>query len=279
MLAPLDNEVVFKKAFTDRSILKALVKDIIGIDFKPGKIETEKQFLRNPGNIDQKYDIYCESVDHRIVVELQRVEYDYHFDRFLYYHNMAIAELQESCKKYKLEKTIYTIVFLVQGFTDSLTKEGEPITDSVLISKANPTNLQGKEVNIYGHSLIFLNSFYTNTDYNIPAKYKDWLTLIRESIENKENYKVNEKKKAIKKVTKLINEKNLKPEERRKMKIAEETKAKEKIRIEQLKKRDEIIKEQDKELKDNKKAIEDKDKALEDNAKQIAELMEQLKNN
>ncbi len=54
MLAPLDNEVVFKKAFTEQEVLIALVKDIIGIDFNPGQIETEKQFLENPGNIDQK---------------------------------------------------------------------------------------------------------------------------------------------------------------------------------------------------------------------------------
>lgn len=56
MLAPLDNEVVFKKAFKEPDVLSALVKDIVGIDFETDKVETEKQFLKNPGNIDQKYD-------------------------------------------------------------------------------------------------------------------------------------------------------------------------------------------------------------------------------
>jgi len=30
MLARLDNEVFFKKAFTDRTVFKAFVKDIVG---------------------------------------------------------------------------------------------------------------------------------------------------------------------------------------------------------------------------------------------------------
>ncbi len=281
MLAPLDNEVVFKKAFTEREVLIALVKDIVGIDFNPGKIETEKQFLKNPGNIDQRYDVYAESVDHRVVVELQRVEYDYHFDRFLYYHNMAISELQESCRKYKLDKTVYTIVFLVQGYAKNLSKNGEPVEDSVLISDANPRNLKGKIIELFGHKLIFLNSFYKDDD--VPSEYKDWLELIYESINHREDYHVNEKKSAIKKVTQLIEIEKMSPNERRKMKIAEETKAKEKVRIEELNEAKVELGNQAKEL-DNKakviknkdKVIENKDKELENQAKEIAELKAKL---
>ncbi len=272
MLAPLDNEVVFKKAFTEREVLISLVKDIIGIDFNPGKIETEKQFLKNPGNIDQKYDIYAESVDHRVIVELQRVEYDYHFDRFLYYHNMAIAELQESFKKYKLHKTVYTIVFLVRGYEKNLSKTGEPIEDSVLISDVNPRNLKGKVVDIYGHKLIFLNSFYKDDD--VPAEYKDWLQLINESINNTENYHVNENKSAIKKVTQLIEFENMTGEERRIMKIAEETKALEKIRMEQLKEVKEDLQEV-KERAEKEKERAEKEKERAEKEKERAEKAEQ----
>ena len=269
MLAPLDNEIVFKKAFTERDVLIALVKDIIGIDFNPGKIHTEKQFLDNPGNIKQKYDIYTESVDHRVVVELQRVEYDYHFDRFLYYHNMAIAELQENCRKYKLEKIVYTIVFLVQGYAKNLSKNGEPVEDSVLISQANPRNLNGDEVDLYGHKLIFLNSFYKDDD--VPSEYKDWLNLIYESINNKKDFNVNEKKDAIKKVINLIDFEKMTPEERRKMKIVEETKAKEKIRIEELREVKEELADKDKKLADKDKKLADKDKKLADKDKRLAD--------
>ncbi len=244
MLAPLDNEVVFKKAFTERDVLIGLVKDIIGIDFNPGKIETEKEFLKNPGNVEQKYDIYAESVDHRVVVELQRVEYDYHFDRFLYYHNMAIAEFQENCNKYKIDKTVYTIVFLTRGYKKKLAKNGEPIKDSVLISDVNPKSLKGKIYNVYGHKLIFLNSFYKNDD--VPQKYKDWLKLVDESINNQEDYNVNENKKAIKKVCSLIDYKNISSSERREMKVAEEKKDLQKIeREEMLEEREEMLEEID----------------------------------
>jgi hypothetical protein len=44
MLANLDNEVIFKKAFTDTIVFKAFVKDILGIDIEVGKIETENKF-------------------------------------------------------------------------------------------------------------------------------------------------------------------------------------------------------------------------------------------
>ena len=227
MLAPLDNEIVFKKAFTEREVLIAFVKDIVGIDFNPGKIETEKEFFQNSGNIQQKYDVYAESVDHRVIVELQRVEYDYHFDRFLYYHNSAITQLQKGHKEYKLDKTVYTIIFLTQGYEKNLSKDGRPITDSVLISDTNPRNLNGKVVNIFGHKLIFLNSFYQ--DKNLPSNYKDWLELMSESINNADNYHVNENKKAIQKVIDIIDYENISPEDRRLMKVAASKKAYEKI--------------------------------------------------
>ena len=41
-IARLDNEVFFKKAFTDKIVFKAFVKDIVGIDVDPDTIETEK---------------------------------------------------------------------------------------------------------------------------------------------------------------------------------------------------------------------------------------------
>ena len=54
MLARLDNEVFFKKAFTDKIVFKAFVKDIIGIEVEPEKIETEKSFNPKVGNINFK---------------------------------------------------------------------------------------------------------------------------------------------------------------------------------------------------------------------------------
>jgi hypothetical protein len=96
VLARLDNEVFFKKAFTDKIVLKAFVKDIVGIEVEPNTIETEKAFQPKMGNIAFRYDIFAEDLTRRIVVEIQKVDYDHNFDRFLHYHLQAITEQQRS---------------------------------------------------------------------------------------------------------------------------------------------------------------------------------------
>jgi len=216
-LSRLDNEVIFKKAFTDKLVFTQFVKDVIGIDIKVGKIETEKRFKPKIAYIDFAYDIFAESTDERVIVEIQRVNYDYDFDRFLHYHTMAIAELQRSASDYKIKPTVYTIVVLTaQGTIED--KDGEEVSDDVLISDVNPRNRKGKVINFYGHQLIFLNPNFKNDD--TPPRLKDWFDLIKESIDNPEHPKINMKNKAIKKVVKLIEDDNLTPEERRAAKIA-----------------------------------------------------------
>ena len=72
-LSRLDNEVYFKKAFTDKIVFKAFVKDILGIDVEPDAIETEKSFEPKLGNINFRYDIFAEDTKKRIVIEIQKV--------------------------------------------------------------------------------------------------------------------------------------------------------------------------------------------------------------
>ena len=100
MLGSLDNEVIFKKAFTDPIVFEAFVKDILGIEMKVGTIETEKKFTPQIGYVDFKIDVFAESEDKRTAVELQRAQYDYNFDRFMHYLQMLVAEQQKSSKKY-----------------------------------------------------------------------------------------------------------------------------------------------------------------------------------
>jgi len=216
-LSRLDNEVFFKKAFTDKFVFTQFVKDVIGIDIKVGNIETEKRFKPKMAYIDFAYDIFAESKDERVIVEIQRVNYDYSFDRFLHYHHMAIAELQRSAKGYHIKPTVYTIVVLTAS--DIIEdKDGEIVEEDILISDVNPHNLKGENFNFYGHQLIFLNPNFKND--KTPPRIKDWLDLIWESIENPENPKINLKNKAIKKAAKLIADDNLTPEERRAAKIS-----------------------------------------------------------
>ncbi len=221
MLAPLDNEVIFKKAFTNPVVLSGFVKDMVGIDFDPGVIETEKSFFPKVGNVDTRYDVFAESKDHRVVVELQRVEYDYHFDRFLHYHNSAIIEMQKSHKDYGIEKTVYTFIFLTAPYTTTLDRKGSPIQESVLISAADPRDLHDNVVELFGHKLIFLNSFYDNA--LTPEKYRDWLNLVSESIQHPNNYQINRKKESIQQAEQLILMEHLDGEEVRLMKVAEGT--------------------------------------------------------
>jgi hypothetical protein len=209
-LARLDNEVFFKKAFTDEIVFKAFVKDIVGIEIDPDKIETEKAFQPKLGSINFKYDIFAEDSKKRIVIEIQKVEYDHNFDRFLHYHLQAITEQQRSSEDYTVEKTVYTIVVMTAPYKIN-SKTREFYRDEVLISNLNPKNLKGIERKIFNHELIYLNPNYRASD--TPNNYRDWLDLIYESIHNPENPKINIQNEGVKRATELMNYDNISPEE------------------------------------------------------------------
>jgi hypothetical protein len=218
MLGSLDNEVVFKKAFTDKFVFEHFVKDITGLVIDVNKIETNKKFPEKIGLIDFEYDIFAESKDKRFVVEIQKIEYDHNFDRFLHYFLSAIIEQQKNSKKYSINRTVYTIVILTAPYTLK-TKDGDRIQDAVLLSKLNPRTLEGIERNIFPHQLFFLNHNYNNKD--LPKEMMDWLTLMNESINNPEKPKINKKNEGIKKASELISYENLTPAERTAIKQAE----------------------------------------------------------
>jgi len=152
-LGSLDNEVIFKKAFTNITVFKAFVKDILGIDVEVDKIETEKKFDPKIGYIDFELDIFAETIDKRVVIEIQRVEYDHHFDRFLHYFLMLIAEQQRKAREYKIDQTVYVIVVLTTPYSIS-EKNGNPIKDEVLLLNINPQTLKGEVRNLYGHQFV-----------------------------------------------------------------------------------------------------------------------------
>ncbi|MGE5342959.1 MAG: PD-(D/E)XK nuclease family transposase [Candidatus Omnitrophota bacterium] len=222
MLTSLESETIFREAFTDKAVFMRFVKDILDIDFVVDKIETEKKFELKDSDKSVSYDIFAESVDHRVVVEIKRVDYDSNFDRFLHYHMMAIAELQRSSSEYRIEKTVYTIVVITAPYKIEQ-KTGLPVLDEVLISSVDPRNLQDKVVNLYGHKLVFLNSHYVTKD--TPQKYRDWLELVYQSAHNPNDFKVNLENEGIRKVIELIDYDNLSPELRTQMKIDNQRRA------------------------------------------------------
>ncbi|MEM7183214.1 MAG: PD-(D/E)XK nuclease family transposase [Spirochaetota bacterium] len=259
MLTPLDNEAIFKIAFTDIEVLTGFVKDIVGIDIEVEKIETEKGFFPRVGNIDFKYDIFAESTDHRVIVELQRVEYDYHFDRFLHYHYMAVSELQRKAEAYQIEQEVYTIALLTRPYR-ALDKEGKIIKDEVLISQADPVNLKNDIVPIYGHKLIFLNPHHRSEE--TPSNYKDWLDLFYESIHNRENYQLNPVNAAVQKAASLINYDQLSPEQIREMKDKESKRLNYARMEEDLKQKEEDLKQKEEDLKQKEEDLKQRDEDL-----------------
>ena len=216
MLGNLDNEIIFKKAFTDKIVFKAFVRDILGIEIEVDKIETEKQFKPKIGNIDFnsngcRLDIFAESVDKRIIVEIQRVEYDHNFDRFLHYFLMAITEQQRRSKEYGINQTVYLIVVLTAPYK-IVEKNGKPILDEVLLLKLNPRILKDEERELFGHQFVCLNPNHPEKD--TPKKpIRDWLDLIYQSIYNSGRPVINLQNEGIRRAAELIEIDNISPEE------------------------------------------------------------------
>ena len=136
MLAPLDNEIIFKKAFTDKEVFHYFIKDLFNIDIVVDKIETEKKFTPPISPIDFELDIYAESTDHHFIIEIQRIDYNYNFDRFLYYFLTLIINQQKKANDYKFKQKVLGVVVFTRPFRIS-DRDGIPIRDNVLIMKFN----------------------------------------------------------------------------------------------------------------------------------------------
>jgi hypothetical protein len=173
------------------------------------------------GYVDFELDIFAESVDKRVCIEIQRVAYDHHFDRFLHYFLMLIAEQQKSSKVYGIDRTVYVIVVLTAPYKIS-EKNGKPVLDEVLLLKLNPQTLQGEVRELYGHQFVCLNPNHPNTE--TPKQIRDWLDLIYQFIHSPERPVLNTENEGIRKVVELSSFENLTPEERAKAKNKEEAK-------------------------------------------------------
>jgi PD-(D/E)XK nuclease family transposase len=156
-------------------------------------------------------DIYAESIDKRVCIEIQRVEYDHHFDRFLGYFLMVIAEQQKTSREYGIEQTVYMIVVLTTKYTIN-EKNGKAVKDEFLLIDFNPRTIRGEVRDLYGHQFVCLNP--NHPDKDTPQKVRDWLELIYQSMHNPQDPVLNIENEGIKKATELISFENLTPEER-----------------------------------------------------------------
>ena len=223
MLAPLDNGTIFKKAFTDKEVFQQFVKDLFNVDILVDKIETEKKFEPPISPINFELDIYAESSDHQFIIEIQKIDYDYNFDRFLHYFLTLIANQQKKSSDYKFTQRVLGVVVFARPYRFDQ-KDGQPVRDSVLTFDFNPRNLKGELVNLYEHNMIFLNSSKKYRNIETPQNYQDWLDLLYASMKSPVNYTLNINNKGIAKVINIIDFENLDPETLRKMKEDESRK-------------------------------------------------------
>ena len=222
MLTNLDNEVIFKKAFTDAIVFRAFVHDVLGLDIEFDKIETEKQFSPKIGNIAFKLDIFAQSKDKRVIVELQRVQYDHNFDRFLHYFLAAILELQKSATDYGIQQTVYMIVIMTAPYK-VVDKTGKPVRDEMLLMELNPRTVMGEERKLYSHQFVCLNP--NHPEPNTPQSVRDWLDLIYQSIHSPDRPTLNQSNAGVRRAAELISVDGLSPEEFESMKNENAAKA------------------------------------------------------
>jgi hypothetical protein len=199
-----------KRHSTDKVVFQCFVKDILGIDVQIGKIETEKRFNPKIGNIDFELDIYAESIDKRICIELQKVQYDYTFDRFLHYFVMLIAGQQQSAKEYSINQTVYQILVMTLPYTLK-DLNGRTLTDEMLITNFTTRNPAKVERLLYRHSFVTLNP--NHRDPNTPKAVKDWMDFIYESMHNPDNPSINLQNMGIKRAAALIDVTKLTPKQ------------------------------------------------------------------
>ena len=210
MLGSLDNEVIFKKAFTDKIVFEAFVKDVLGLEVNVGIIETEKKFSPPIGYVDFELDIFAETVDKRTVIELQRAQYDYNFDRFMHYLQMLVSEQQRKASEYKVKQTVYLIVIMTLPYKfNDLT--GLAVKEEVILTKFCSKNLNGKEIPIYAHQMVCLNPNHPEPD--TPQALRDWLDLFYQSIHSPERPSINLNNSAIKRAADLIDFTKLTPQQ------------------------------------------------------------------
>jgi len=224
MLAPLDNETIFKKVFTDPLVFQEFIKSIFDIDVTVSNIETEKRFTPPIAHKDFKLDIYAETDDHRFVIEIQKIDYDYNFNRFLGNFLALLIDQQARGANYDIPQTVLGVVVLTSPYKrNQLT--GDPVKESVMSIDFDPRNWEDERIKLWEHRLVFLNPNPKYYSKGTPKKYQDWLDLFRKSINDKTDVTLNVKNKGIAKATQLADYSHLDPATKEEMRISEAKKA------------------------------------------------------
>lgn len=229
-VASLQYGVVFKKAFCDTEIFVAFAQDFLGIPIEIDRVETEKAFDPPVGYVKPRFDLFAEDTRHRVIIDIQHARTTDHYDRFLYYHCVALLEQIANSKNYHPNLQVFTIVVLTSGDRH---KTDMAITDF------DPHDLAGRPLHEIPHKILYLCPKYV-TDAT-PEPYREWLQAIDDTLDGEVD-ETQYHRAEIRKLFEHIQQDHISPEERAKMideyhqeelqeKLIEETRAAEKIKI------------------------------------------------
>lgn len=201
-VAPLRYGVIFKKAFSDPFIFKAFAEDILGITLEIDTVETEKEFDPAIGYVAARFDLFAEDKKNRVIVEIQHVRNPDHYDRFLYYHCVAMLQQVSKFDNYKPNLAVYTIVVLTSG---------DKHKEDVAIIDFDPKTRSGRSLGEMRHKLIFLCPKYVND--STPEPYREWLRAINDTLDEEVD-ESGYQQEAIQRVFEMIERDLVSPQER-----------------------------------------------------------------
>jgi hypothetical protein len=204
-VASLKYGVVFKKAFCDPEIFTAFVQDILGMVVEVEVVETEKEFDPPVGYVKPRFDLFAEDRKHRVVVDIQHARTSDHYDRFLYYHCVALLEQIAKAENYHPSLKVFTVVVLTSG-----DRHQTPIS----MTDFDPHDLDGNPLHEIPHKVIYLCPKYVTA--TTPEPYREWLQAINDTLDEEVD-ETQYHQAAIQKLFTTIQRDHFSPEERARM--------------------------------------------------------------
>lgn len=138
-------------------------------------------------------------------MDIQHARTTDHYDRFFYYHCIALLEQIVNAGNYHPPLKVFTLVVLTSGDRHQ--------TDVAIID-CDPRNLAGKALQEIPHKVIYLCPKYV-TDQT-PAPYREWLKAINDTLDEEVD-ETQYQRAEIRKLFEAIRRDHLSPEERARM--------------------------------------------------------------
>jgi len=172
---PLRFGPIFKRAFSKPHIFREFVHAVTGVEVNVDRIHTEYEYPERIGNVNVMYDIFAEDEEQRIIVEIQHMEEEDFYNRFIYYHYIGILEQVSSFDSYEPPRTVYTIVVLTSVPRDGSVDYSYGVHPAAIFDEFNQIH------KVANHQLIVLNP--RNVNPQTPEAVKPWLELIADSLD------------------------------------------------------------------------------------------------